>query len=65
MLAGARGMPLGRVTFASTIGILPAALLYAWAGSAGRNGIEEALLFALTLLVAGALWFMGRRTRAR
>jgi len=64
LLAGARGMPLGRVLLAATLGILPAALLYAWAGSAGRSTVEEVLLFGLTLLVAGVLWFVGRRSSA-
>ncbi|MEQ1893989.1 MAG: VTT domain-containing protein [Planctomycetota bacterium] len=61
LLAGARAMPLGRVLVAATLGILPAALLYAWAGSAGRDVIEDALLFGLTLVIAGALWLAGRR----
>lgn len=60
LLAGARGMPLGRVLLAATLGILPAALLYAWAGSAGRDAVEDALLFGLTLLVSGILWWAGR-----
>jgi uncharacterized membrane protein YdjX (TVP38/TMEM64 family) len=62
LLAGARGMPLGRVLLAATLGILPAALLYAWAGSAGRSVVEDALLFGLTLAVAGGLWLAGRRS---
>lgn len=61
LLAGARALPLGRVLLAATLGILPAAALYAWAGSAGRDVVEDALLFGLTLLVAGALWWAGRR----
>lgn len=61
LLAGARALPLPRVLLASTLGILPAALLYAWAGSAGRDAVEDALLFLATLLVAGVLWWFGRR----
>lgn len=61
LLAGARGMPLARVVPAAILGILPAVLLYAWAGSAGRDAVEDALLFSLTLLVSGALWLVGRR----
>lgn len=61
LLAGARGMPLARVVLAATLGILPAVLLYAWAGSAGRDAVEDALLFGGTLLVSGALWLVGRR----
>jgi uncharacterized membrane protein YdjX (TVP38/TMEM64 family) len=65
LLAGARGMPLARVLTAATLGILPAALLYAWAGSAGRDAVEDALLFGLTLLVSGTLWWAGRGGRSR
>lgn len=64
LLAGARGMPLSRVLLAATLGILPAAVLYAWAGSAGRDAVEDALLFLATLLVSGALWWFGRRRAA-
>lgn len=61
LLAGARGLPLGRVLLAATLGILPAVLLYAWAGSAGHDVVEDVLLFGLTLAVSGVLWLVGRR----
>jgi len=62
LLAGARRMPFARVLLASTLGILPAAFLYAWAGASARDPVTAAGLFAATLAVSGGLWWVGRRT---
>jgi uncharacterized membrane protein YdjX (TVP38/TMEM64 family) len=63
LVAGATGMSLGRGLLAATLGSLPAALLYAWAGSRDLNAPSGVVAFSGVLLLAGVTFLVGRRSR--
>jgi uncharacterized membrane protein YdjX (TVP38/TMEM64 family) len=60
IIAGASGYGFVRTAVAAVIGTAPAAFAYAWAGSQRLNAINDALIFALVLLLSAALWLVGR-----
>lgn len=60
VVCGATGRPLLPVALAATLGTLPAAAVYAWAGAHARQGESSLLTLGLVLVVAGIAWFIGR-----
>ncbi|HEX8209695.1 MAG TPA: VTT domain-containing protein [Longimicrobium sp.] len=64
ILAGASPMPWGRAMLAAFVGTLPAALAYAAVGATAASLPAGAAVFAAAMLVAGALWWAGRRAGA-
>lgn len=65
VLAGTSPMGWGRMTLATLLGSLPAALIYALTGAAAATLNDTVLVFTLVLLVAGLFWLVGRRLRDR
>ena len=63
IVAGSAGLPVARFTVASLAGVVPASLIYAWAGAESGSAAGPALPFAITLALAGALWVAGRLRR--
>lgn len=63
IVAGASGFPRGRVLLAGTLGSLPGAFLYAWAGANGLDSANGSLAFAVVLGISAALWAFGRKRR--
>lgn len=61
ILAGASPLSWGRAVAASLVGSLPAALLYALAGSTAARWGNGLLVFAAVLILAGIAWLVGRR----
>jgi uncharacterized membrane protein YdjX (TVP38/TMEM64 family) len=61
ILAGASPLGWGSLLGATTAGALPACLLYALTGASGQSVGSGALMFGIVLLVAGVLWWVGRR----
>jgi uncharacterized membrane protein YdjX (TVP38/TMEM64 family) len=62
ILAGASPLGWGRMLAATLAGALPSCLLYALSGATSRGFGSGALMFAVVVLVAGALYWFGRRT---
>ena len=60
IMAGASPMSWSRIAFASLVGSLPPALLYALTGAAVANLQSVVLMFGVVLLVAGLFWLVGR-----
>ncbi len=60
IMAGASPMSWSSIIFASLVGSLPPALLYALTGAAVANFQSSALMFGVVLLVAGLFWLIGR-----
>jgi uncharacterized membrane protein YdjX (TVP38/TMEM64 family) len=58
--AGAGGMKWSAMAAASIIGLLPAALMYAYAGSRSVEPAGASLVFLATMGVSGLLWWVGR-----
>ncbi|MDK3255250.1 TVP38/TMEM64 family protein [Blastococcus capsensis] len=56
ILAGMSRLGWGRSALAAMVGSLPAALLYALAGSVVAEWADPVVVFALVLLLAGATW---------
>jgi uncharacterized membrane protein YdjX (TVP38/TMEM64 family) len=65
ILAGASPLGWGKMLAASLAGSLPACLLYALTGATSRNFGSGFLMFGLVLVVAAALWALGRRSPDR
>jgi hypothetical protein len=65
IVAGASAMRPARAALSGALGSLPAAALYAWAGSRGFDATNDAALFALVIVIAAVLWWVGERQRAR
>lgn len=61
ILAGASRMPWRRAVVASAVGSLPEAAVYGAAGGASAGFEEGAVVWAVVLAVAGALWLVERR----
>jgi uncharacterized membrane protein YdjX (TVP38/TMEM64 family) len=59
ILAGTSRLGWGRTALAAALGSLPAALLYALAGSVAAGLANPVAVFALVLLLAGATWGLG------
>jgi uncharacterized membrane protein YdjX (TVP38/TMEM64 family) len=59
ILAGAGPLGWRRTMLAAVIGSLPAALLYALAGSVAAEVGSPVAVFGLVLLLAGATWWIG------
>lgn len=61
LVAGATGMPLGRGLMAGTLGSLPGAFIYAWAGSRDLNAPNGIIAFGGVLLLACVTYLLGRQ----
>lgn len=61
ILAGASSLGWTRFTIASTLGIFPAAFLYALAGAKASDVKTGILIFPIVLLLTSILWWIGRR----
>ena len=61
IMAGASSLGWTRFTIASTVGIVPAAFLYALAGAKASDLRTGILIFPMVLLLMGILWWIGRR----
>jgi len=61
LVAGATGVGAPRILLASALGSLPAAFLYAWAGSRGLDTASDVALFAAVIAVSTLLWWLGKR----
>ncbi len=61
ILAGATGMPLGRLALAAAAGSLVPATAYAVAGAYAASFHTELAVLAGVLLVAAAVWWLDRR----
>lgn len=61
IMAGASSLGWGSVIFASLVGSLPPALLYALTGAAVTSFQSTTLMFGVVLLVAGLFWIIGSR----
>jgi len=59
ILAGASPLSWRRTALAAIVGSVPAAVLYALAGSAATGLANPVAVFALVLLLAGATWALG------
>jgi uncharacterized membrane protein YdjX (TVP38/TMEM64 family) len=56
ILAGAAGMPLGRLASAAAIGSIPPAVAYALAGATAEHFGGTLVVFAGVLLLSAAMW---------
>jgi uncharacterized membrane protein YdjX (TVP38/TMEM64 family) len=65
ILAGAGPLGWRRTTLAALVGSLPAALMYALAGSVAAELGSPAAVFGLVLLLAAATWWIGTLTARR
>lgn len=63
VLAGASPLGWGRMAAAALAGSLPAAVVYAVTGATAATLGDTAAIFALVLVVAGAVWLAGMRLR--
>jgi uncharacterized membrane protein YdjX (TVP38/TMEM64 family) len=63
ILAGASPLGWRRTAVAALVGSVPAAVLYALAGSVAAGLASPAAVFALVLLLAGATWAVGASGR--
>jgi uncharacterized membrane protein YdjX (TVP38/TMEM64 family) len=61
ILAGASPLGWGRMMLASLAGSLPPCLLYALTGATSRSFDSALLMFAIVMVIAGALWWVGKR----
>ena len=61
VVAGASRLGLVRTTVAAVAGSLPAALLYAVAGSRDVGAPSGLAVFAIVIAIAASLWMLGRR----
>jgi len=61
IMAGASSLGWTRFTIASTVGISPAAFLYALAGAKASDVRTRVLIFPMVLLMTSILWWIGRR----
>jgi uncharacterized membrane protein YdjX (TVP38/TMEM64 family) len=61
LVAGASGVSAPRLLVASALGSLPAAFLYAWAGSRGLDTASDVALFGAVIAVSSVLWWLGKR----
>lgn len=59
VLAGASPMPWRRVTVAATLGSLPEAVLFAWAGAEAGEAALGAVLWISLIVIAAAAWAVG------
>jgi uncharacterized membrane protein YdjX (TVP38/TMEM64 family) len=59
VLAGASPMSWGRVTVAATLGSLPEAVLFAWAGAEAADAAIGAALWISLIVIALAAWAVG------
>jgi 3-dehydroquinate synthase len=65
MLAGASPLGWAKMLGASVAGALPPALLYALTGARSRSFGSGFVMFGVVLVVAGAMWLLGRRLTRR
>jgi uncharacterized membrane protein YdjX (TVP38/TMEM64 family) len=66
VVAGASGMRGERAAISGVLGSLPAAALYAWAGSRGLSAANDVAVFGFVIALAAVLWRLGERSsRAR
>jgi uncharacterized membrane protein YdjX (TVP38/TMEM64 family) len=65
ILAGTSRLGWGRTALAALLGSLPAALLYALAGSVAAELASPVAVFALVVLLAGATWGLGTMIERR
>jgi uncharacterized membrane protein YdjX (TVP38/TMEM64 family) len=63
LVAGATGMPFGRGLWAATLGALPGAFLYAWAGASDLSGPTGVITFCGVILLSSVTYLVGRRSR--
>jgi membrane protein DedA with SNARE-associated domain len=61
VVVGASRLGLVRTTVAAVAGSLPAALLYAVAGSWDIGAPSGLVVFAIVIAIAASLWMLGRR----
>ena len=64
ILAGAAGMPLGRLALAAAVGSVPPAVAYALAGAYAQSFDAGLAVFAGVLALAAAFWCIDRRRRS-
>ena len=65
VLAGASPLGWRRASLASLLGLLPACLLYAWAGATAASFEAGALVFGLVMVLAAAIGLIGRQAELR
>lgn len=63
IVAGASGFPVGTAAFAGLLGALPAAAMYAWAGSRRLDAASDAAIFGLVSLLSAGAWIFGKKKR--
>jgi uncharacterized membrane protein YdjX (TVP38/TMEM64 family) len=63
LVAGATAMPFGRGLWAATLGSLPGAFLYAWAGASDLDGPTGIITFLGVILLSAVTYLAGRRSR--
>jgi uncharacterized membrane protein YdjX (TVP38/TMEM64 family) len=64
ILAGAAGMPLGRLALAAAVGSVPPAVAYALAGAYAQSFDAGLAVFAGVLVLAAGFWWADRRRRS-
>jgi uncharacterized membrane protein YdjX (TVP38/TMEM64 family) len=64
ILAGAAGMPLGRLAAAAAIGALPPAVAYALAGAVASSLGSATIVLACVLVLAALVWVTEQRREA-
>lgn len=64
LVAGATAMPFGRGLWAASLGSLPGAFLYAWAGASDLSGPTGVITFFGVILLSTVTYRLGRRARA-
>lgn len=63
LVAGAGAMPLGRGLWAATLGCVPGAFLYAWAGASDLSAPAGIITFCGVILLSAMTYLIGRRSR--
>ena len=60
ILAGMGNISFGKMALCSTLGLIPAALLYAYTGSVATDMESGSLAFLLVIGVAAVFWLVGK-----
>jgi uncharacterized membrane protein YdjX (TVP38/TMEM64 family) len=63
LVAGATGMSLGKGLWAATLGSLPGAFLYAWAGASDLSAPAGIIPFCGVILLSAVTYLLGRRSK--